>query len=202
MVALILEAHIASLHDPRQYGQILSKSIKGNFDIDATFPDRDSKKIFNFYYNQDNNDETDMDDDQYIDDNDIRRSSLNLSDFHSADPPSTLETEKRPRSHDNDFLKPTKTARRRRTSECTRKSSASSSDGQFWNRKDFEDQQTPDLQMAETRYTVNKSTLTNNDIPVLEQNWNHQRITANLPPTTIPPMPPPKTVTKPRTSRS
>ena len=28
-----------------------------------------------------------MDDDQYIDDNDIRHSSLNLSDFHSADPP-------------------------------------------------------------------------------------------------------------------
>ena len=73
MVALILEAHIASLHDPPQYGQILSKSLKENFDIDATFPDRDSKKIFNFYYNKDNNDETDMDDDQYIDDN-IRRS--------------------------------------------------------------------------------------------------------------------------------
>ena len=46
--------------------------------------------------------------------------------------------------------------------------------------------------MADPRYTVNKSTLTNNDIPVLEQNWNHQRITANLPPTTIPPMPPKK----------
>ena len=101
MVALILEAHIASLHDPRQYGQILSKSLKENFDIDATFPDRDSKKIFNFYYNQDNNDETDMDDDQYIDDNDIRGSSLNISDFHSADPPLTKETEKRPRSHDD-----------------------------------------------------------------------------------------------------
>ena len=139
IVALILEARIASLHDPRQYGQILSKSLKENFDIDATFPDRDSKKVFNFYYNQDNNVQTDMDDGQYIDVNDIRRSSLNLSYFHSADPPPTKESEKRPRFREDDFLKPTKTARRWRTSDCTRKSSASSSDGQFWNRKDFED---------------------------------------------------------------
>ena len=49
-----------------------------------------------------------MDDDQYIDDNDIRCSSLNLSDFHSADPTPTKESEKGPRSHDNEFLKPTK----------------------------------------------------------------------------------------------
>ena len=35
MVALILESRIASLHDPRQYGQIVSKSLKENFDIDA-----------------------------------------------------------------------------------------------------------------------------------------------------------------------
>ena len=95
-ITLSNNTHIASLHDPRQYGQILSKSLKESFDIDATFPDRDSKKIINFYYNQDNNDKTDMDDDQYIDDNDIRRSTLNLSDFHSADPPPTKESEKRP----------------------------------------------------------------------------------------------------------
>ena len=78
-----------------------------------------------------------MDDDQYIDDSDIRRRSLYLSDFHSADPPPTKESEKRPRSHDDDFLIPTKAARRQRTSDRTR--TASSSDGQFWNRKDFED---------------------------------------------------------------
>lgn len=84
MTALILEARIASLHNPKQYGNILSKSLKDNVDIDTAFPDRDSRKIFNFYYNHDNdNMQTgilDMEDDLYMDDNDFRRSSLNLSD--------------------------------------------------------------------------------------------------------------------------
>ena len=50
LTALILEAHIASLPYPNKFRQILSKSLKDNFDIDATFPDRDSRKIFNLYF--------------------------------------------------------------------------------------------------------------------------------------------------------
>ena len=72
------------MHNPKPYGNILSKSPKDNFDIDTTFPDRHSWKIFIFYYNHDNDnmqtDISDMEDNPYMDDNDFRRSSLNLSD--------------------------------------------------------------------------------------------------------------------------
>ncbi|KAF2343612.1 hypothetical protein FHG87_025632 [Trinorchestia longiramus] len=50
LTALILEAHIAALDKTQKFGEILSKSLKANFDIDTTFPDRDSSASFNFYY--------------------------------------------------------------------------------------------------------------------------------------------------------
>ena len=188
LTALILEAHIASLHCPQQYGKILSQSLKDNFDIDATFPDRDSGKIFNFYYNQEKNDESDMDDDPFIDDNDFRRSSLNLSN-QQTEPPVTTETEKRPRTDEDEFKKPTKSARRRRNSDRTRKASPSSrhsADGRYWRRQDFEDQQTPDPGTAQAKP---QNPPTNKQIHDLEQNWTQERITANLPPTSGPLIP-------------
>ncbi|KAF2356305.1 hypothetical protein FHG87_012942 [Trinorchestia longiramus] len=50
LTALILEAHIAALDKTQKFGDILPKSLVTNFDIDTTFPDRDSTSIFNFYY--------------------------------------------------------------------------------------------------------------------------------------------------------
>lgn len=61
MTALILEAHIASLSGQQNYGQILSDSLKRNFDIDTVFPDRDSTKIFHMYFNSDGQKQTDVD---------------------------------------------------------------------------------------------------------------------------------------------
>ncbi|KAF2344706.1 hypothetical protein FHG87_024537 [Trinorchestia longiramus] len=52
LTALIFEAHIAALDKTQKSGNILSKSLKTNFDIDTTFPDRDSAAIFNFYYDK------------------------------------------------------------------------------------------------------------------------------------------------------
>ena len=88
MTALILEAHIACIDPQNNFGQTLSDSLKRNFDIDAKFPDSDSRKIFNLYFNPPRNKHDDIyrqcPDDDYIDDNDIRQSSLILSD-HEAD---------------------------------------------------------------------------------------------------------------------
>lgn len=47
IVALILEAHIASLTGNGTYSQTLSDSLKANFDIDLKIPDRDSAKALN-----------------------------------------------------------------------------------------------------------------------------------------------------------
>ena len=54
LTALILEAHIASLAGTEKYSDILSKSLKLNYNIDTKFPDRDSAAIFKMYVNQDN----------------------------------------------------------------------------------------------------------------------------------------------------
>ncbi|KAF2363956.1 hypothetical protein FHG87_005291 [Trinorchestia longiramus] len=51
LAALVIEAHIASLVKTESYGSILSKSLKRNFNIDTSFPDRDSQKIFNLFIN-------------------------------------------------------------------------------------------------------------------------------------------------------
>lgn len=62
LTGLIWDAHLAALNVIGQYGKILSKSLKDNVDIDATFLDRDSKKIFGFYYTLDLDQElSDMD---------------------------------------------------------------------------------------------------------------------------------------------
>jgi hypothetical protein len=96
LTAIILEAHIASLSRQEGFGTILSKSLKANYDIDATFPDRDSAKIFNFFYNTPETKTSDTDfitETEFIDDDDLRRSSLNLSqqpkddDRQKNDPP-------------------------------------------------------------------------------------------------------------------
>lgn len=95
MTALILEAHIASLTEPKSYSQILSDSLKLNFDIDAKFPDRNSRKIFNLYAGGDDvrdmltDTDSDMDQGGYEDDDDYRRSSFDLTNETSDDEPQT-----------------------------------------------------------------------------------------------------------------
>ncbi|KAF2360135.1 hypothetical protein FHG87_009111 [Trinorchestia longiramus] len=61
LTALIIEAHMAALDRTKQFGDILTQSLKLNFNIDVTFPDRDSTAIFNFY-----NDKTDSQQPQMI----------------------------------------------------------------------------------------------------------------------------------------
>ncbi|KAF2360099.1 hypothetical protein FHG87_009140 [Trinorchestia longiramus] len=45
----IVEPHIAALDKTKKFGDILTQYLKLNFNIDTTFPDRDSTAIFNFY---------------------------------------------------------------------------------------------------------------------------------------------------------
>jgi len=47
MTAIILESHVAALSGHGKFNTLLSESLKLNYDIDATFPDRNSQKIFN-----------------------------------------------------------------------------------------------------------------------------------------------------------
>ena len=61
MTALILEAHIAALSGRRKFGDLLSESMKLNFNIDVRFPDRNSQEIFNLYRNRSPHDITDSD---------------------------------------------------------------------------------------------------------------------------------------------
>ena len=58
MTALILEAHIAALSGKRKFGELLSESLRLNFDIDVIFPDRNSNEIFNIYKDRIDQDET------------------------------------------------------------------------------------------------------------------------------------------------
>ncbi|KAF2350212.1 hypothetical protein FHG87_019027 [Trinorchestia longiramus] len=51
LTALVIKVHIASLAKTESYGSILSESLKRNFDIDTSFPDRDFQKIFNLFIN-------------------------------------------------------------------------------------------------------------------------------------------------------
>ncbi|KAF2344270.1 hypothetical protein FHG87_024974 [Trinorchestia longiramus] len=41
-----------SIRQNKKFGDILSQSLKLNFNIDTTFPDRDSTAILNFYYDK------------------------------------------------------------------------------------------------------------------------------------------------------
>ncbi|KAF2360494.1 Reverse transcriptase domain [Trinorchestia longiramus] len=52
LTALIKEAHIATLDKTKKFGDIPTESLKLSFNIDTTFPDRDSTAIFNFYYDK------------------------------------------------------------------------------------------------------------------------------------------------------
>ena len=52
MALLVIEAHIASMTTNEPYGQILTKSVKANFDFDAVFPDdRNSARLFDIINN-------------------------------------------------------------------------------------------------------------------------------------------------------
>ena len=51
MVAFLIEAHIASIGDGRPYNEILSESLRLNYDTDVKLPNRDSQKILNVYLN-------------------------------------------------------------------------------------------------------------------------------------------------------
>ena len=158
--------------------------MKTNLDIDAIFHDRDSRKIFGFYNDLDN-DLSDMEDDPYIDDNDYRRSSLNLSTPLQTEQ-MTVDTEKRPRTDDDEFIKPTRTGQRSKVSEKERHpsiSSQSSNDGKSQTQKSKPQQNKPTETQRHPVYQSNRR----DEIPDLQQNWNHDRITTNLPKTTNPP---------------
>lgn len=88
LTAIIIEAHIASLTERGRYSEILSKSLKDNFDIDAKFPDRDSQAIFRTYIRKDISTtqeqarmEIPNEDDHYFDDDDLE-TNINLSAHH------------------------------------------------------------------------------------------------------------------------
>ena len=49
LVALIIEAHIAAITNDKPYNEILSESLRLNYDLDVKFPDRDSQKILDIY---------------------------------------------------------------------------------------------------------------------------------------------------------
>ena len=49
LVVLIIEAHVASLTGSRPYGEILSASLRLNYDLDVKLPDRDSQNILDLY---------------------------------------------------------------------------------------------------------------------------------------------------------
>ena len=51
LVALIIEAHIAAITNDRPYNDLLSESLRLNYDLDVKFPDRDSQKILDIYLN-------------------------------------------------------------------------------------------------------------------------------------------------------
>ena len=49
LVALIIEAHVAAITGDRPYNDILSESLRLNYNLDAKFPDRDSQRILDIY---------------------------------------------------------------------------------------------------------------------------------------------------------
>ncbi|KAF2353098.1 Reverse transcriptase domain, partial [Trinorchestia longiramus] len=100
LMALIIEAHMASLAQQEGFGTILSKSLKMNYNIDANFLDRDSAVIFKFFYNnQDPTDKTEFTmEPEFMDNDDPRQEHLSLSRTSSENtqPPSPP---KNPRLH-------------------------------------------------------------------------------------------------------
>ena len=53
IVALVIEAHVTAICDKRPYNEILSESLRLNFDIDVKIPHRESQKILDIYINPD-----------------------------------------------------------------------------------------------------------------------------------------------------
>ena len=51
LIALVIEAHVASIGDNRPYNEILSESLRLNYGLDIKLPDRDSQKILDIYLN-------------------------------------------------------------------------------------------------------------------------------------------------------
>ena len=98
LTALILEAHMTSIHSKRPYNELLSENLKLNYGIDAKFSDRDSQELFGMYYDPTattlpptvevahEDEQSDMDaDGEFIDDDDLRGSSLNLQEQTTDD---------------------------------------------------------------------------------------------------------------------
>jgi hypothetical protein len=79
LLALILEAHIASMSGEVGFGTLLSDSLKLNYDIDAKFVDRDSKAIFNFFYKTNTNESFHMETEHQISSSDTEPESENES---------------------------------------------------------------------------------------------------------------------------
>ena len=79
ITALILEAHIACINSDK------------DFDIGANFPDRDSKKIHNLYFDPPTTEHDDIyrlcpdTGNTFIGDDDIGQSKLNFSDYSASD---------------------------------------------------------------------------------------------------------------------
>ena len=81
LIALVIEAHVASIGDSRPYNEILSESLRLNYGLDIKLPDRDSQKILDIYLNPENQSD-DMDiphTDEYADDDEPS--------FNAAPPP-------------------------------------------------------------------------------------------------------------------
>ena len=72
MLAIVIEAHIASIGDKRPYNEILSECLKLNYDIDVKLPNRDSQKILDVYLNpRQQKDDNSTDDSSYNDESSI-----------------------------------------------------------------------------------------------------------------------------------
>ena len=54
MMALILEAHVASIANNSKFSEYLSENLKMNYGVDVKFPERDSREIFRVLSNQEN----------------------------------------------------------------------------------------------------------------------------------------------------
>ena len=50
LVVLIIEAHVTALTEERPYNEILTESLRLNYDVDVKLPNRDSQKILDLYY--------------------------------------------------------------------------------------------------------------------------------------------------------
>ena len=151
------------------------------------------KKIFNLYFDPPTTKHDDMyrlcpdSDNAFIDDDDIRQSTLNLSD-HSVSETEQMDfqtkRDKRQTTDSDGFTLPTKKTRRtpKRTETRDRSRSSTRHDEikSYWNKKDFNDQETPDPLLTKPKDPRLKIPIPDKPSE-LEQNWTSDRIIANLP---------------------